>query len=194
MADELLPHLDLEEINFLESRLNQSSVYLEFGAGGSTVLAGKSNTITKAVVVETDLDYLRKVRDLVPPEKFFFLFFDVGPTATWGKPKSRIKEETFHLYSRQAFQYLRDMKLSPDLIFIDGRFRVQTFARSYLSSKPGTRIIVDDFDDRPNYQAISTILKPAARIGTMAEFIVPRIKFRSLRALAVLRKYATRAA
>ena len=56
------PLLDPETLNWLAGQLKRTSVYFEFGSGGTTVLA--NGLIVRTVSVESDALYARVVRGL----------------------------------------------------------------------------------------------------------------------------------
>ena len=60
----------------------------------------------------------------------------------------------------------------PDLVLIDGRFRVACLMATVLHTKPGTTILFDDYYDRPYYQVTEPMLTPVDRHDRMAEFVV----------------------
>ena len=66
--------------------------------------------------------------------------------------------------------------VSPDLVLIDGRFRVASFLVSALLAQEGCTILFDDYFDRPNYHVVEKYLKPVRKAGRMAEFSVPAAK------------------
>jgi hypothetical protein len=78
----------------------------------------------------------------------------------------------------------------PDLILIDGRFHIACFLASILLAKPGTIILFDDYFDRPNYHVVEKYIKPSAKAGRMAEFIL-NASFNHSEALLDLLAHAT---
>ena len=63
-------------------------------------------------------------------------------------------------------------KLRPELVVIDGRFRVACFLASCVSTTRPLQILIDDYCDRPNYQVIERFAKPSERVDRMAVFDV----------------------
>jgi len=64
-------------------------------------------------------------------------------------------------------------QVKPDLVLIDGRFRVACFLHSLLNAEPGTRIIFDDYNNRPHYHLVEEFCPTEEREGRQALFLVP---------------------
>ena len=76
----------------------------------------------------------------------------------------------YHRYPNSIWDapYFRE----PDVVLIDGRFRVACLLTVMMRCTKPTRVLFDDYGDRPKYQTVEALITPAARIGRMAEFIV----------------------
>ena len=68
---------------------------------------------------------------------------------------------------------MKDNSFVPDLILIDGRFRVSTFLSCVLKF-PGAKVLFDDYVDRENYHVVESVIKPKRTVGRIAEFKVPK--------------------
>ena len=62
----------------------------------------------------------------------------------------------------------------PELVLIDGRFRVACFLFSLINGSPGTKIIFDDYVNRPHYHVVEEFIKPIETCGIQALFIIPK--------------------
>ena len=62
--------------------------------------------------------------------------------------------------------------LKPDLVLIDGRFRVLCFLTSIKFAPIGTKIIFDDYTFRPFYHVVEEFLKISDTCGRQALFEV----------------------
>ncbi|MAO75600.1 MAG: hypothetical protein CL699_04770, partial [Chloroflexi bacterium] len=62
----------------------------------------------------------------------------------------------------------------PDVVLIDGRFRVACFLKSLLHAPPNTVILFDDYINRPHYHVVEEFLTPDQTCGRQASFIVPQ--------------------
>ncbi|MEG0821687.1 MAG: hypothetical protein RR101_07965 [Burkholderiaceae bacterium] len=174
------PELPLLALETLKTRLAGARVFLEYGAGGSTVIAARWGVAT-TVSVESSPEWVSKVEAAVAEAKLaanttsavHVLHADIGKTGDWGRPIDRKAIERWHLYPAAGWQRLRELGLSPDLVLIDGRFRVACFCVSLLSARPGAVILFDDYVNRPGYHVVESFCPVVARHDRMAEFQVP---------------------
>jgi hypothetical protein len=97
-------------------------------------------------------------------------FIDIGPTKAWGYPVSRNSTKHWPAYCIAPWKSLEACGMSPDLILIDGRFRVAAFLYSLLMAKKGTTILFDDYEKRNHYHVVEQVIKPVKLLGRMAEF------------------------
>jgi len=179
-AAEILPTLEGLGLEALQSSLSRSQVYLEYGCGGSTLIAASD---PKRVVVSVDSHpaWIDKVRAAVAQSSqrtatIHLLTAELGPVVQWGYPATNRRFKAWHNYPLMPWQFCQRSALQPDLVFIDGRFRVASFCACYLAAEPGTRILFDDYTVRPPYHVTGDLLKPTALHGRMAEFVVPERK------------------
>ena len=181
------------EINFLIEKLKVSHNYLEFGAGYSTMLA-RSFTDLKVFSIETDVDYCLFIKSKLAEKGEFknvtVIHADIGPTRDWGWPELHADATKFPNYLWTPITFAKAKHFKPDLILVDGRFRVATFL-TCLVEFPGVEIIFDDYVDRKHYHAVEEILRPVKRVGRIALFKAPKRLSRRkiLRSLALIREY-----
>lgn len=162
-----------EEATLLRGSYEKASVILEYGSGGSTVLAaGMPNKLIFSV--ESDPKWamrLQRYLDAMPSVSSVFVqHVDIGPTGSWGRPIGPDTWPRFHLYpmSIWAEPFFRH----PDVVLIDGRFRTACLATvAALCERPVT-VLFDDYSTRPSYHAVEPLLEPCAIIGRMAVFKV----------------------
>ena len=119
------------------SSLKSSSSYLEWGTGGSTVLASwralrNSLPPLKMDAIDSSEGWFERlrsrhtlVRDAEAAGKLTFHLGDIGETVAWGRPsKWGTRHETVR--NRQSRSYVESIPASGccyDLIMVDGRFR-----------------------------------------------------------------------
>ena len=168
------PHMEPEGLERLTDRLKTARSYLEYGAGGSTVLAVELG-VKQIVSVESDRDFLRAVKWAAcgsdDDERLIEHFVDIGPTAEWGNPTDKSCSSRWPAYPSTVWkQYLKEQDY-PDLVLIDGRFRVACFLTTLIMAPSGTTILFDDYFDRPHYHVVENYLRPVSRAGRMAEFV-----------------------
>jgi hypothetical protein len=156
--------------------MRKSSCYLEYGTGGSTVKAVKLG-IPVILAVESDAIWLEAVRNkidkLISGSRYQLMHVDIGPTGAGGYPVSEADWKNYWRYPLEVWESCWSKNLVPDLVLVDGRFRVACFLASILFGQAGCRILVDDYFDRPYYTQVERFTLPVRRIDRAAEFIVP---------------------
>jgi len=147
--------------------------YGEYGVGNSTIWVS-SNTNSQIISVETDINWLKEVKtkigNIQNSNRFELGLIDLGEVSDWGTPKSYDKRNNIIKY----IQYIWTKSSKPDLILIDGRFRVACFLMCLIKAKEGTKIIFDDYVDRKYYHIVEDFLNPAEFSTRQALFIVPK--------------------
>lgn len=170
-----LIRLSENEKNFLISSLGESSSYLEFGSGGSTFLALKSEMCKKIISVESDakwLDYMRtfaSIKNAQQDNRLYFEYVNIGQTGEWGIPLDASTKELFPNYSNNVFKKFEN---DYDLVFIDGRFRVACVMQTILNCMHNVKIVIHDYNNRPEYHFILKYLNIDYTIDTMALFSI----------------------
>lgn len=174
-----VPHMDEDGRALLEARLGDAKCLLEYGAGGSSMTAARLKVPT-IISVESDTDFLAAtgaaVRASATHSAFIGHHADIGPTKEWGNPADRSKVHLWPRYCSDVWARITRERLpQPDVVLIDGRFRVACLLATVLMARPGTRILFDDYFDRPAYHRVEQWVMPIGRAGRMAEFIVPDV-------------------
>lgn len=166
------PHFEEESLPYFRERLRSSTLYLEYGCGGSTVEAARLGK--SFVSVEGDRYYLEAVRKKIEkqfgPVEGTFLHADVGLTGPWGYPifkaRNLARMQRWKGYAEKPWRSLRSM---PDLILIDGRFRVHC-ALFTISKVSDFEILFDDYGRRPHYREVEKFARLDRMYGRMAVF------------------------
>ena len=163
------PHLESEVVSWLYARLAQSSFYLEFGSGGSTLLANRLGVRTLSI--ESDRFYAAVVRRaLASPEIVETIVPNMGLTREWGMPIF-FRSKKGRRYVHAPFQ--RPMRGFPDLILVDGRYRVacvlESCRQAWLSCVK-TTVLLDDYEGRHYGRMLEPILGKPDRKGRAAIF------------------------
>ena len=76
-------------------------------------------------------------------------------------------------YVHAPFDQLKDA--FPDLIFVDGRYRVACVlesARKAAEAHCKATVLLDDYESRPNYHVLEKHLGKPERIGRAASFMI----------------------
>jgi hypothetical protein len=101
---------------------------------------------------------------------------DIGLTGQWGVPlpnrhPSSRRLRKWRLYPEAPWHFVIEAQ-SPDLVLVDGRFRVASALTSFakLASLPHAHVLVDDYKDRPHYHVLESHAKLLAMAGRMAIF------------------------
>jgi hypothetical protein len=135
--------------------LDKSSIYFEYGSGGSTYQASIRNNVLKIYSVESDNTWYENVKQLVKSDNFTYFYNEMDTIPKkWGYPGPNSTISQHIKYSN----YIRNLseleKKSVDLILIDGRFRVACCLKCFDCISEECLIAFDDFLDRPNYHVV----------------------------------------
>lgn len=173
-----VPAMDEMSVAFLGQKLESAECYLEYGSGGSTLFA-ISKGVNIIYSVESDLKWAEDLSERVS-ERGFTLNqriqiegIDIGPTREWGMPIDESGKERYPNYPTLIWQSIERGGVLPDVILIDGRFRVACFCECVMRAKPGTVILFDDYPPRPHYNVVEALVPVEMIIGRMAVFTVP---------------------
>ncbi len=169
-----LPSAEAERV---ASAYGAAHVILEYGSGGSTVLASELSGKT-VFSVESDRNWASMMQDWFaqnPPAeatRIDVMWVDIGETGEWGKPVNNGGWRHYADYPLSVWQ--RKEFRQPDVVLVDGRFRPGcAMATAFCTKKPVT-LLVDDYKRRKGYHVIEEFLGTPRLIGRMAEFdVVP---------------------
>ncbi len=168
------PELSLpeEEAAYLKSAYEAATVILEYGSGGSTVMA--TELPGKLIFsVESDPVWARSLQHYLDtvgrPSPAIIYYADIGPVGKWGRPLDSTHWEKFHRYPTEIWQkpYFRH----PDVVLIDGRFRAAGLSATRLNITRPVTVLFDDYAERLSYHAVEEVVGPPAQmIGRLARF------------------------
>jgi hypothetical protein len=175
MTEIMTPHMSAAKIQLLSDSFDRSAHYLEYGIGGSTVLAAQKS-LQSVIAIDSSTEWINKVKEdiekCVYSGNIHLLHADLGTTADWGYPINEQLIKNWPSYYSSPWIAYKNLNTSPDLILIDGRFRTPCFLYSLLQCKPGTRILWDDYHNRPEYHFVEQALAPQGLVDDMAIFTV----------------------
>lgn len=144
-------------------------VYGEYGMGSSTLWV-LDNCHCTVLAVDSDPVWISHVREKAQSTgRLQALHVDVGELLRMGRPKSFAKRDNFLSYCAAIWQ----SPIKPELVLIDGRFRVCCFLNCLLHAEVGTKILFDDYLYRPGYHIVEDFVKPSDFCGRQALFVVP---------------------
>jgi hypothetical protein len=156
------PHFDQESTVYFRDQLAKARNYLEYGSGGSTILANQ--LVINLVSVDSDGSFLADVRRKLAEHDrramIKLIHVNIGLTQDWGMPvftrPTRRRLRRWDEYSKAPWRYFRTIGQQPDLILVDGRFRVACVLESLLSLSPlsETQILLDDYVGRSHYDVV----------------------------------------
>jgi hypothetical protein len=158
------------ESAFLREHYAKASTILEYGSGGSTVLA---TSLGKRVIsVESDVDWAARLAEELLRVGYPSVLHhvDIGPTKDWGRPRDTSGTARYHRYALSVWD--RPDLGEPDLVLIDGRFRAACLAAVMLRAKRPTTVLFDDYVPRRYYHAVERLARKEETIGRMARFTV----------------------
>jgi len=169
-------HMPVDEFSWLTEAYEAADVILEYGSGRSTLLAAEMRGKT-LFSVESDAAWVRQFQehfDQVPPaSRILMHHVDIGETAKWGNPVDESGWRQYHQYPLSIWD--RSEFIAPDLIFIDGRFRMACWVTAMLRITRPTVVLFDDYTNRPQYHEIEDFAKPVDTCGRIARFeLTPR--------------------
>ncbi|MFZ5963000.1 hypothetical protein ACOXXX_08620 [Thalassococcus sp. BH17M4-6] len=161
------------EAALLRDHYARADVILEYGTGGSTVLASEMPGKT-VFAVESDKDWAQMMRAWLaahPPvdgTEVDVIWSDVGETGEWGRP---VNDREWRRYPRYPLQVwgLPEFR-HPDVVLVDGRFREGcALAACFLAERPMT-LLFDDYANRQHYHHVEEFLGTPELTGRMARF------------------------
>jgi hypothetical protein len=168
--------LPAAEAAALQEAYAAAQVILEYGSGGSTVMAAGMPGKT-VFSVESDRRWLRKMRgwfaENAPAATVRLHWADIGPVRRWGIPKDDSAIRQWPGYPLSVWD--RKDFVHPDVVLIDGRFRVGCLLATLLRITRPVTVLFDDYVPRKRYRVAEEFAEPVARIGRMARFeVAPR--------------------
>lgn len=173
-ADAILrPVLTLppDEAAVLRHHYTQAGVILEYGSGGSTVMAAELPG-KQVFSVESDAKWLAGMQAYFvanPPQSQVHLHHGkVGRTKGWGFPQDQTQFRKWPEYPVSVWDL--PAFLHPDIVLIDGRFRAACFLTTLFRITRPVTVLWDDYIDRPTYHEVEDLVKPVETIGRMARF------------------------
>lgn len=184
----MTPAMTPAEVALFSACCESAHNYVEFGCGGSTLLAAR--LVSGGVItVNSDPAWLDNVNracmraNLRQPKS---IYVDIGPVGSFGHPTSvehRIKWPQYHEVVWDELE-----AHIADLYLIDGRFRVACLLQVLAHARMQSVIVFHDYWTRSHYHVIKRFTRLLCRVDDLA-VLTPRIGFHRDEALAVLDQY-----
>lgn len=163
-----------KEIETLQKYLHDARVYVEYGSGGSTCMASKVRSIEHICTIESNEKWIEEVKkqpdvvDRLATSSIQCIIIDIhGNPHHWGYPLNDHKKENWPLYSQAIREVLPRV---PDLVLVDGRFRVACVVQVAMTCTDDTIICIHDYTDRPHYHHVHHFLELIEQVDTLAVF------------------------
>lgn len=164
--------------------IKDTRIYAEYGCGASTIWVAKSSNC-RIYSVDSSSQWIQIVENECGSKNRPTLHLaDLGPVGAWGRPVGYEKAHNFDDYT----DWIWTNTQKPDLVLIDGRFRICCFLTCLLNGKSGTKIIFDDYVNRPLYHFVERYVKPIEKCGRQALFVIPEKETLDLDDIATLIK------
>ena len=177
--DSIKPWMCEEGFKLYQECLKRSNSYLEYGSGKSTLYALINSSINQMVSIDSDESWVKTINQSI--DKYLIsnsrqinktvLYCDIGIVGGWGEPKGQEGFRDYWQYATMPWVTMSQKELTvPDLILIDGRFRVACFLVSLINANQATVILFDDYTERPEYHVVEKYATLVGVSGRMALF------------------------
>jgi len=137
---------------FFENKLLNCKLYLEYGSGSSTILADRQNV--NYYSIESDKHFYRTLKKPLKSKNYFLKDFGIvkrGSTPVLFSYRKFFLRKRAKKYANDILQYLNEKNLIPDLILIDGRYRIlcALYVYKFLRKRNcSSTVIIDDYTKR----------------------------------------------
>lgn len=166
----LTPHMLPEEMACFARYAAEAQQYLEFGCGGSTVAAAIAGA-RRIDSVESDAEWIAKCEEApelaprVADGTMRFHHVEIGPVRGWGRPRGDAFAVKWPSYYLDVWTKLENL---PDVVLIDGRFRVACALQALLRCEDGATILFHDFWNRRGYHVVLDFTDEVERAKKLA--------------------------
>lgn len=177
MSEKTTHGMSEAKIQLLTDSLARANNYLEYGVGESTVLAAQ-NSLQTIISVDSSEKSIEKakteIENSVYSGNIHLLHANLGSTAIKGFPVDESMIKVWPQYYVAPWNKCMELKVLPDLILINGRFRTPCFFYSLLQCKVGSCILWNEYLNSPEYHFAEKALQPQGLIEDMVIFYVDR--------------------
>lgn len=169
----IYPRMTPAEVALWRNTTKNARHYFEYGIGGSTLLAITELHVPLVTAVDSDvlwinyiIQTLRQNHSNVHAQQVTFLHVNIGPTIQWGNPASKECRHRWPSYPRAIISASDDPP--PDVVFVDGRFRVACVFAALLYGDCKASIMIHDFQNRPQYHPVLEFFDVVGSADTLA--------------------------
>ena len=188
MVIDLKPKMTSAEVELLEELVNSDCIYLEFGCGGSTAIAARQK-VKKLYSIETDAEWISKcqshseIANMISLGRAKIIHIDIGRLRRWGKPATKDRQFIWVAYSAGVWQELTEL---PNLILVDGRWRVACALQALWRCGDNARILVHDWNQRERYHELLEFADIDKHVGSLVSLVPKPDRDRGLIAMRAL--------
>jgi hypothetical protein len=154
----LAPAMSDAEAGVLRECFSKATSLVEFGSGGSTLLAARSPSLRRIWSVESDPAWVARlnaepeVAAAVQSGRLHLHPVDIGPVGGYGFPRDETCRDRWPSYYESVWG--DPASLDTDLVFIDGRFRVACALEALARCRPHAVLLFHDFWNRTPYHPV----------------------------------------
>lgn len=155
------------QIQYFKNVINSCNNYMEFGSGGSTIYASE-NIGDVGMSFESDYGWYNNVKNKINNDKYQIKYIDIeSKQNTFGYPGKNCNINKQKLYSTMFKEYINE--INPDVVFIDGRYRVSCALQIHNYITDECRVLFDDFLNRKYYHIVLDYYEIINKVNTMVE-------------------------
>lgn len=143
------------EAAVLRECFSKAASLVEFGCGGSTLMAVRSPSLRRIWSVESDPAWIGKLRaepEIATAEqagRLRLLGADIGGVGEFGFPRDKTNRDAWPRYYESVWDDAA--AIDADLVLIDGRFRVACALEAIARCRPHAILLFHDFWNRTPY-------------------------------------------
>lgn len=152
----MIPELSANDMKMFYRYLDKTTVYFEYGSGGSTYQANLRPNIQKIYTVESDKTWMNKLNSVIKNNtKITYIYNEMGTKPrTWGYPSKSCEKSSLANYSHHIRNLTIEERSKIDLVMVDGRFRVACCLKCFDVINDKCYIVFDDFICRKKYHVV----------------------------------------
>lgn len=174
----------------LNHHLSSAESLLQYGCGETTSIACGYPNVKYIYAVESDKSVADSIYDtLTDKDKLRMMYADIGELDANGIPINHANFANYHQYMVFPWALADKYNVIPELIVIDGHFKVASFLYSLICAKEGATILFNDFFTSSDYGIARNYALLEERHGDMAEFKVQK-NFVMSELAAMIAKYS----
>lgn len=146
------------ETAVLRECFSKAGSLVEFGSGGSTLLAVRSPSLRRIWSVESDPAWIARlhaepdIASAVAEARLCLRHADLGAVGEFGYPLDASRRDAWPGYYRSVWDEAG--AIETDLVLVDGRFRVACALEAMARCRPHAVLLIHDFWNRVPYHPV----------------------------------------